>query len=118
MPIVRLNEETVRAAFDQAASQAEYLTAIYRLVIPNLDMAERIDKWPTCNDKTWEAICCMAQAADRRLRLNVLPGGAWLNHGFSAEKSLGLGDWEVSTDTCRIVLKPGYMIPCPSRTAS
>jgi hypothetical protein len=44
--------------------------------------------------------------ADRRLRLNVLPGGAWLNHGFTTGEGKHLSDWQVCLDTARIIYKP------------
>ena len=106
MATFRLTEANVRAAFDQATNQEEYLIAIYRMVLPDWDDIERIEHWPTCNDKTWKAICRMAQEADRRLRLNVLPGGAWLNHGFTTGEGKNLADWQVCLDTARIIYKP------------
>jgi hypothetical protein len=106
MATVRLNEEKVRAACEQAASQEEYLIAIYRMVLPDWDAIERIARWPACNEKTWEAICRLAMEADQRLRLNVLPGGAWLNHGFTTGEGKNLADWQVCLDTARIIYKP------------
>jgi hypothetical protein len=36
----------------------------------------------------------------------VLPGGAWLNHGFTTGESMHLADWQVCLDTARIIYKP------------
>jgi hypothetical protein len=105
MATVRLTEEKVRAAFEQTTSQEEYLIAIYRMVLPDWDAIERIERWPACNEKTWEAICRLAMEADQRLRLNVLPGGAWLNHGFTTGEGKHLADWQVCLDTARIIYK-------------
>jgi hypothetical protein len=106
MPTVRLSEKAVRAAFEEAASQAEYLIALYRMVLPDWDTIARVERWPACNETTWEAICRFAMDADRRLGLNVLPGGAWLNHGFTTGEGKHLADWQVCLDTARIIYKP------------
>ena len=105
MATVLLNEAAVRAAFEAATSQEDYLVALYRMVLPDWDTIERVERWPACNDTTWKAICRLAQEADRRLRLDVLPGGAWLNHGFTTFPDNRLADWQVSTDTCHIVYR-------------
>jgi hypothetical protein len=76
------------------------------MVLPDWDAIERIEHWPACNDTTWKAICPLAQEADRRLGLNVLPGGAWLNHGFTTGEGKHLADWQVCLDTARIIYKP------------
>ena len=105
MATIQLNEAAVRAAFEAATSQADYLVALYRMVLPAWDTIERIEHWPACNDTTWKAVCRLAQQADRRLGLDVLPGGAWLNHGFTTRSGEDLADWQVSTDTCHIVYR-------------
>ena len=61
MATVHLNEAAVRAAFEAATSQADYLVALYCMILPAWDTIERIDHWPACNDTTWKAICRLAQ---------------------------------------------------------
>jgi hypothetical protein len=102
---VKLNKEQLETIFAEAKDQADYLIAIYRLVFPQWDAIEKIHGWPSVNDKTWKAICRMAMDADPRL-CDAMPGGAWMNSGFSTSHGKDLPDWHVSMEGVRLEMKP------------
>jgi len=79
----------------EPVSQVDVLVSIYRLVFgDDWDKAVKIDGWPECNKNTWTEICKMFQEFDRTHHPDVLPGGRWMNNGFSSAGK-DLSDWEV-----------------------
>jgi len=99
---VRLDPDAVKAAFESASSQEDYLIALYRMVFPDWDAVEFIERWPAVNDRTWKAICTLAMAWDQKHAPGYLAGGAWLNNGFTTAT---LPDWVADTSTCRVTYK-------------
>lgn len=111
---VALDPDAVRAAFEAAESQEDYILAVYKMVFPDWDRIERIDNWPGCSEATWKAIAELAMAADARIYpldsegfRRVMLGGAWLNTGFTnADPGLNsLKKWEVTLSTCTVTYK-------------
>jgi hypothetical protein len=94
--LVRITKDQLEAIFARATRQGEYIEDIYRLVFPNWAQLKSVDGHPWCNKKLWEYICGLAMAWDRR-HVGSLPGGAWLNWGFSNDDSIP--DW--------------HALPCP-----
>ena len=105
--IVKLDEDAVQAIFESAADQADYLIGLYRLVFPHWDDIVSLARWPGCNDWTWKAICRLAMDTDKRLGVNAMHGGAWMNKGFSGHEHEDLANWEVSTQCCEVVVAKG-----------
>jgi len=78
------------------ATQGDALVAIYRLAFgSDWDRAVKVDGWPACNKETWKAISKLFMEFDRVHHPDVLPGGAWMNSGFSSLDGEGLEDWQV-----------------------
>lgn len=100
---VRLDRETVTQAILTAESETKAVELIFRMVYPQFDEIKSVDGYPKCNANTWKAICRPMQELterlnkDRRYDRQVMPGGAWLNYGFSAQQAneQQLKDWEV-----------------------
>ena len=108
MKTIRLNEKAIKAVFETAPDQSEALLAIYRMVFPQWDQIKKIDGWPTCNKTTWVSICEMFMELDNKRNAGVLPterimpGGMWMNNGFSSRGGEQLKDWEV--ELCPVTL--------------
>lgn len=102
---VLLNEQDVIRLFLKSDSQKDYIEGIYRMVHPDFDAIVMFNGHPTCNKETWTAICHHAISVDARINKTqpftrqIMPGGCWMNSGFSCDDEKGLKLWEV--------------IPCP-----
>jgi hypothetical protein len=78
------------------ATQGDALVAIYRLVFDSdWDKIVKLDGWPACNKETWKVISKSFMEFDRVHHPDVLPGGAWMNSGFSSLDGEHLEDWQV-----------------------
>jgi len=99
---VRLRREDVEAVFASATSQADYVVGLYKLVLPDWDDIDDLQGHPQVSEETWGAICNLAMDWDRT-HVNSLPGGAWLNYGFSGRKDLP--DWTVDLRGVKLVYK-------------
>ncbi len=95
--MIVLDPKLVAAAIKDAATQTDGLVAIYKMVYPNWDDIEKIGDatltWPACNITTWKAIC--RRFIDRGSDGRCMPGGPWLNNGFSQDTDHNLPDWHV-----------------------
>lgn len=94
--VITLDEAAVKQVFAEAKDQADYLIGLYKLVFPEWDRIVAIAGWPSVNDFTWKAIARLAMDHDQQHAANVLPGGAWMNQGFSTSCGEKLGNWQVS----------------------
>lgn len=105
MPIVKLDRKEVADVFVQATHQHQALERIYQMAlgIEDLDKVEVIHGWPSCNERTWKDIARMFQDFDKIHHKDCMPGGGWLNRGFSVGD--GLEAWEVNTDDVTIEWK-------------
>lgn len=98
---IRLDQKQVAALFASATTQADYIIGVMRLVHPDYDEIEGFKANPICSADTWKNICREAQAVDERINRTrsileqLLPGGAWMNYGFSAQGGESLPRWEV-----------------------
>lgn len=96
-----LDEKEVEKLFETCDHQMDVVIGIYKMVYPNWDDIESIDGFPTINRTTNEKFFKLFTKFDRKNHPNVIPGGIWMNHGFSEED--GLDDWEVVP--CGCILK-------------
>lgn len=65
--------------------QADAIIALYKLVFPDWENIEMVDGFPECNRGTWKYIAEKFQRFDAAHHPNVMPGGIWLNNGWSAQ---------------------------------
>lgn len=101
--IVLIDKEAAKQAVLTAPTEQYGLVALYKMVYPEWDDIERIDGHPVCNVYTWKIICSWFQELTGRLNKDraydkqVMPGGAWMNTGFSGQRdsAVPLKDWEV-----------------------
>lgn len=94
-----MQQDAVKETVLNAVDQGEALIALYKMVFPNWDAIKTIDGWPKVNAKTWRHIATHFQDLDQEKHPEVIPGGLWMNSGFSTTE--GLEDWEVLVD-CEI----------------
>lgn len=77
----------LQAVKDLAAAhthQFELIQAVYALVLPvPWDRIEVMKGYPRCNKKTAVVLMGIFMAFDRKHHPYVIPGGAWMNSGFS-----------------------------------
>ena len=115
MTDIFLKKEDIDAIFEEGEHQAEVALALYRLVYPDWDDIESIDGWPKAGpevsaylmekfisfDRKHHPSHRMIVSRDRRSRLTpeqdrgCVPGGLWLNQGFSTLDTEHLLPWEV-----------------------
>ena len=103
MPRIHIKEADVKAIFETATEQADYIVGIYKLVFPDWDAIDKIKGWPSINEHTWKAICRMAMDWDK-LHTDCLAGGAWMNSGFSSLHGKDLPNWAVSMKEVVVVM--------------
>jgi hypothetical protein len=97
-----LHPDTIQETIVGATHQSDALIDIYRMVFPEWGRIESLDGWPKVNDRTWKRIASWFQRLDQLRHPDVLPGGLWMNRGFSTDESLD--DWEVLVD-CEVHYK-------------
>lgn len=103
--LVRLNPDEVKEAILTAPGESDAVVRVFRLVYPDFDNIKSVDGYPTCNKATWLKICTWMRDLSDRLNMErdrmkqVMPGGAWMNYGFTTTDRTGdqikLGDWRV-----------------------
>ncbi len=99
-------KQAIDDIFETAQSQGEALARIYELFFPDWDAIKLIHGWPTCSRDMWSYICRKFQVLDRKYHPKVIPGGAWMNNGFSSSENLK--GWEVDMTTARVEYKENY----------
>ncbi|MGO9531067.1 MAG: hypothetical protein ACLP3B_07785 [Syntrophobacteraceae bacterium] len=97
------SKQVIDDIFEAAQSQEEALVKIYKRYFPDWDSIKFIHGWPTCSKEMWRYICQKFQALDRKYHPNVLPGGAWMNNGFSSTENLK--GWELDKTTSQVEYK-------------
>jgi len=99
---MRMNKQKVEKLFEGAEHQGDVLLGLYQMIIPRWDEVEKIEHWPSVNSKTWHEIASLFQQFDREHHPEVLPGGAWMNSGFSSTDDESVDDWQVDLSSCEI----------------
>src|SRR5687768_8356443 len=101
---VILDHEKVKALFEVPdTTQAEIIVGIFKMIYPDWNEIETLLDYCTCNERTNQYLFSMfiaydkAQNAKRDIRDEVMPGGAWMNYGFSNldPEASKLKDWHV-----------------------
>jgi hypothetical protein len=92
MEISRVQVDEIFASSDH---QADVLVKLYRLVYPDWDNIKKLHGWPKCGKALADYIAKAFMAFDRKHHPKVMPGGLWMNNGFSTLDNDYLGPWEV-----------------------
>lgn len=107
--LVVISGEEIDHIFASATHQFDYVVGLYKRLFPDWDAIELIDGYPACNDAFWKRISLKAQKFDEIHHPKVLPGGAWMNKGFTIEDDVP--DWHVDRSTCEVIYKKGAETP-------
>jgi hypothetical protein len=84
-----LSHAQIDAIFEEARTQESYLLGLHMAVIPHFEEVKKLEGYVCCSEELWKYIAEKAFAFDKEWAPNVLPGGAWLNWGFSgSDKSV------------------------------
>jgi phage pi2 protein 07 len=90
----------IRDIFEKSDHQEQILIGLYRMVFPDWDRIIKIDGYPEAGGDLWKFICRQFQEFDRVHHPGCMPGGAWMNTGFSVNNDLE--GWEISFDNCHV----------------
>jgi hypothetical protein len=96
-------QRALTTIFAASANQSEALLRIYALFIPDWDQVEAVKGWPTLGQDLNDFIARLFIAYDTNHHPEVLPGGVWLNRGFSSSSKLA--PWAVDLASCEVVRK-------------
>jgi hypothetical protein len=102
------NPDSIKAAIDQifesTKSQGEALELVYKLVLPDWDCIRTLNGHPIAGSELWAFVCKKFMDHDRTCHAEYMPGGAWINSGFSCDR--GLPPWDISFSGCTATLFP------------
>ena len=98
---MRLNKDKIDELFETENHQANVMVGLYKMVFPNWDEIKSVDDWPKIGKQGAYYLAEKFMAFDRKHHPNVMPGGIWLNNGFSSDETLE--DFEVVR--CKVTLK-------------
>ena len=93
---MEITKEQINHIFDNAEHQHDYIISLYKLVVPDFENHNEVD-WPECGTHVYHYIFEKAINFDRENHPGTLPGGAWMNYGFSFNENLD--DWEIQRKT-------------------
>lgn len=99
--LVKLDMEKVKELFENSEHQGKVLIGLYKMVFPDWEEIKKIDGWPAVNPETWKDIASLFRQFDKKHHPGVLPGGLWLNNGFSQKESVPAGYVDVSE--CNVI---------------
>ena len=94
----------IRTLFQEHDDQGKVIIALYRMVFPDWDRIKSIQDHPETGDSLWKFICREFQKFDQEHQPDCLPGGAWMNLGFSVNRKFG--PWEINSENCSITYQP------------
>jgi len=94
----------LRSIFAEATTQQDALERIYRLVFPDWDQIQKIHGHPSAGEELWKFIARLFIEFDRKHHPNLMPGGAWMNTGFSVSREID--PWKVGFTGCTADLVP------------
>lgn len=93
MTMIKLDQRTISRAFATSDNQADVLLSLYRVAHPNMDNIKKINGFPRVSSHTAHVIQKAFIDFDSVYHQDVLPGGLWMNMGFSIDRTLP--DWVV-----------------------
>jgi hypothetical protein len=91
-------KERILEVFAKNTDQHYAIVGVYRLVIPDWDEIEKLVGHPEAGMELCLFICQQCMEFDRIYHPKCMPGGAWLNWGFSSNSDLD--PWGMSFEKC------------------
>ena len=93
-------KKSITAIFDRCDHQQAVLIELYKLLFPGWDSITKIEGYPEAGCDLWRFICRLFQEFDRKHHPSCLPGGLWMNAGFSMDSELE--PWGVCFKNCHL----------------
>ncbi len=93
-------KDFITTLFTKHDHQEKVLIDLYKLVFPEWDCITKIEGYPEAGCDLWHFICRLFQEFDRKHHPDCMPGGLWMNAGFSMDSELQ--PWEVSFKNCHL----------------
>ena len=90
----------IMAIFEKSDHQEQVLIGLYRMAFPDWDQISRIKGYPEVGNEMWLYVCRLFQKFDHDHHPHCMPGGAWMNTGFSVNHKLE--GWEISFENCQV----------------
>ena len=90
----------IKDIFDKHDHQQQVLIGLYQMVFPDWYRIVKIHGYPTAGEDLWQYICRQFQEFDRTHHPDCMPGGIWMNTGFSVNHHLE--GWEISFENCLV----------------
>lgn len=100
---MKLTKEQVDQVFEKAEHQEEAIIGLYKLVFPEWDNIASIAGFPYVGHGLSEYIWQKCIQFDKAHHPNVMPGGMWLNNGWSTKD--GLDGWSVDRSESEVIME-------------
>jgi hypothetical protein len=94
-------KQRILEVFTHNTNQQDVIVDLYKLVLPDWDQIQSLKGHPEVGIELALFICRKFQDFDRQHHPNCMPGGIWLNFGFSVNRSLE--PWGISFENCVVV---------------
>lgn len=93
---ITLSASRINRCFAEQTEQYKVLISLYKLLYGELlwDSIESVDGWPKAGTEVHKYIGGCFIRLDKAYHGEVLPGGLWLNKGWSADQNVG--PWDVT----------------------
>ena len=101
----KLTRETIDNIFKGSTHQSEVMLKLYKVAIPNYSKVKKIHNFPIVNNLTGAYLFTQFLNFDKKFHPSVIPGGRWLDSGFSTREDLNLDDFTVSINRSSIEYK-------------
>ena len=93
----------IQSIFSNHDHQKFVMVDLYRLVLPDWDNIQKVEGYPEAGRELSIFISEQFMQFDRKHHSDCMPGGDWMNTGFSVNSNLG--SWEISLKNCRVIMK-------------
>lgn len=98
---MQVTQQIIEGIFLRHTHQAAVVEDLYRLALPDYDRIMKINGFPECGTEVQKLIFKLFFAFDKKHHPKVLPGGCWLNYGFSQNPELA--PWEIDAAHVEVV---------------
>ena len=93
----------IQSIFSKHDHQKKVMAGLYRLVLPDWEKIEKIEGYPEAGRELSIFISKQFMQFDRKHHADCMPGGAWMNTGFSPKSNLD--PWQISLKNCRVIMQ-------------
>jgi hypothetical protein len=91
-------KEAILEVFARNIDQHYAITGVYRLVIPDWDEIDKLVGYPEAGTELSHFLCRQCQEFDQKYHPRCMPGGAWMNWGFSVNRDID--PWGINFVNC------------------